>query len=456
MNTVPVVSPFEVNNVRRFIAFRVFFNSRFYYPVFTILFLDFGLTLSQFALLNAAWAASIVLLEVPSGALADIIGRRKLMVTAGVLMVIEMAILCFAPRGNPDLLFGVFLVNRVLSGAAEAAASGADEAIAYDSLKVAGDPDDWDLVLKREMRLRSMARILALSLGAAVYDPALVQKAADLIGWEITFHQGLTLRFPLFLTLIMSLCVLYTVLKFDEAPEGGSDDGSGAGQWRMIVNAFKLTFRAGRWILATPFALMIILSGLMFDHAIRMLTTMNSQYFRLIHLPEASFGLIGSATSLLGLFVPAAAMVMVRTQTPRRNMVVMGVITLLALFGMTFFQPFWGLVPAIVLFGVMYFISFFVSTYLNRITESHQRATVLSFKGLSFNLAYGLIGIMYSVLLAFLRQGAMADEIGRGGAGDVTDKVFVESVAWFPWYFMAAFGVVVVIGSIVLREHRRP
>ena len=61
-------STFAIRNVRLFIAFRVFFNARFYYPVFTILFLDFGLTLEQFALLNAAWAAAIVLLEVPSGA----------------------------------------------------------------------------------------------------------------------------------------------------------------------------------------------------------------------------------------------------------------------------------------------------------------------------------------------------------------------------------------------------
>ena len=132
-------SAFAIRNVRLFIAFRVFFNARFYYPVFTILFLDFGLTLEQFALLNAAWAAAIVLLEVPSGALADTFGRRNLLVVTGVLMVIEIALLCFVPLGNAGLLFAVFLVNRVLSGAAEAAASGADEAIAYDSLKNEGD-----------------------------------------------------------------------------------------------------------------------------------------------------------------------------------------------------------------------------------------------------------------------------------------------------------------------------
>ncbi|WP_054700863.1 MFS transporter [Desulfosarcina cetonica] len=86
-----------MKNVRRFIAFRVFFNCRFYYPVFTVMFLDFGLSVAQFSILNAVWAATIVLAEVPSGALADIVGRRRLLVFAAGSMLLEMAILCLAP-----------------------------------------------------------------------------------------------------------------------------------------------------------------------------------------------------------------------------------------------------------------------------------------------------------------------------------------------------------------------
>jgi MFS family permease len=100
-----VISPFQIPNVRLFIIFRVLFNARFYYPVFSILFLDFGLTLSQFAILNAVWAATIVLCEVPSGALADSFGRRNLLVFAGSLMVVEIALWAFVPRGNLELLF---------------------------------------------------------------------------------------------------------------------------------------------------------------------------------------------------------------------------------------------------------------------------------------------------------------------------------------------------------------
>ena len=162
---------FSIPNIRRFIAFRIGFNARFYYPVFTILFLDFGLTIEQFAILNAFWAASIVLFEVPSGALADVIGRKRLVVIAAGLMVIEIAVLTFAPRGDAALIFALFLVNRILSGIAEAAASGADEALAYDSLVAAGIPDEWGRVLERQMRLRSAVAVCAMVTGAAVYDP---------------------------------------------------------------------------------------------------------------------------------------------------------------------------------------------------------------------------------------------------------------------------------------------
>ena len=113
-------------NIPLFIAFRVLFNARWYYPVLAVLFLDFGLSVEEYALLNVAWAAAIVGLEVPSGALADRFGRKCMVVLAAGLMVVEMTVFAFAPLGHSKLLFIVFLLNRLLSGAAEASASGAD------------------------------------------------------------------------------------------------------------------------------------------------------------------------------------------------------------------------------------------------------------------------------------------------------------------------------------------
>jgi len=458
MNDLNTKSPFKICNVRYFIAFRVFFNARFYYPVFTILFLDFGLTLQQFALLNVAWAAAIVVLEVPSGALADTIGRRNLLVCAAALMVVEIALLCFAPMGKPKLLFAIFLVNRVLSGAAEAAASGADEAIAYDSLKKEGHVSDWGAVLEKQMRLQSIAYIGALSLGAAVYDPALMGRVGHWLGLNIRFTQDLTLRFPLFLTLLMAVMTLITTLRMKDVCD--ADDAEiemEQGRGNAIIQSFKLTFKAGRWILATPFVLVIILSTLVFDNSIRMVITLNSQYYRLIHLAEATFGLIGSGMAVFGIFIPHIARKLAERHSPASNLGVMFVLTLLGLIVMTFFLPVIGLFPILLLFSGMYLLRFFSSYYLNRVTHSSQRATVLSFNGLSLNLAYGLIGLLYSLLLATLRSHASGNQLNLDGQS-LENLLFIKSISFFPWYFLLSFITLCLFARWKLRgsdEHKR-
>ncbi len=428
------VSPFAVPNVRLFILFRVLFNSRFYYPVFTILFLDFGLTLSHFALLNAIWAASIVLLEVPSGALADTIGRRNLVVTAAACMVVEMCILAFAPAGDPDLLFWLFALNRILSGLAEAAASGADEALAYDSLAAAGDPNDWPKVLDKLIRVQSIGFMIAMTLGAAVYDPALVNTVLGWLGIDAQLTQQTTMRFPLYLTLGLAVACLLTTLRMRES-DGRNECGEAA-CGVAVLKAFRITLRAGLWILRTPFALCVILFGLLFDHTVRMILTLNSQYYRIIQLPEATFGLLGSLMAVMGIFTPRLARAMAERLSPTTNTFIVAGLLVTGLTGMAFAWPYYGIIPAMVTVSVMHFTVFFVSHYLNSVTESRQRATVLSFRGLSYNLAYGAAGVLYSLLLAVLR--------GRAGktmpaAGDVTDAVFKESLAWFPPYFLVLF-----------------
>ncbi len=443
-------SPFAPANVRLFIAFRIFFNCRFYYPVFTILFLDFGLTLNQFAILNAVWAAAIVLFEVPSGALADILGRKNLLVFTGVLMVVEIGLLCVVPLGNTDLLFGVFLINRVLSGIAEASASGADEALAFDTLKAEGMSEQWGRVLERMMRYKSIVFIVASITGASVYDPRLMASLFSLIGIDLVPTQELTLRFPLYLTLGMALMTLYCTLRMEEVPNGTGNPGSDRRQRPSALEALGLTFKAGAWILATPFAFLTIAAGMLFDHVIRMLITLNSQYFRVIEFPEATFGIIGSAMALMGLVIPRLARKLSEKWSPARNLMLLAVLTTLGLWGTAPAIPYWGLAPMVLLNAVMYLSGFFISHYLNHATPSHQRATVLSFKGLSYNLAYGLVGIMYSGLLGVI-GGRITPEAVAEAAGNSGAAVFIASLGYFPGYFLALFTVLLIVAALMVR-----
>lgn len=413
-------------NIPIFIAFRVLFNARWYYPVLAVLFLDFGLSVEEYALLNVAWAAAIVGLEVPSGALADQFGRKRMVVFAAALMVVEMAVFAFAPRGNPTLLFALFLVNRMLSGAAEASASGADEALAYDSLVAEGRAGEWPHVLEHLMRWQSVAFFVTMMVGAAAYDAAFVQRIVDAVGlpWKVT--QEMAMRFPIYLTLANAVLALLATLSLREPQKHGTAIVSVATTW-------KVTFATGSWIAQTPLALGVILAGMSLDSIVRLFLTVASNYYRLIAVPEAAFGLIGSGFAVIGFLVPALARRLVVRWKITGNLVFVAALTLAGLAGAALVVPIYGLLWLVPLGVAMSLTQFYVSHYLNKaVTDSGRRATVLSFRGLAFNLAYGGVGLLFAGLTHAL------------GKNNPPDDVFVKALGWLPWYFMATVAVLAV------------
>lgn len=449
-------SPFAVANVRRFVLFRLFFNARFYYPVFTILFLDFGLSLAEFATLNAVWAATIVLLEVPSGALADTLGRRRLLVATGAIMVAEVGLLLVVPRGHSGLLLTVFVLNRILSGAGEAAASGADEALAYDSLARAGLAAEWGRVLDLQMRIQAVGFVVAMSIGAAVYDPQLVNRLFATIGIGLRIDDAVSLRLPLALTFLMALGALTAALRMEEVAQPAAEAAActtGRICTDVLRGALGNTIAGGRWILATPVALVVILAGLLFDHVIRMVVTLSSRYYRVIGLPEASYGLIGSGLALLGLVTPRIGRFMAERGTPSRNLAASAAVTVVGLWGLKVCQGGMGILPVALLMSVMTVNLYLQSDYLNRLAPSAQRATVLSFKGLAFNLGYGCVGLLYAAWLAALRP-AVAARLAGATAGKIEDAVFSASLPAFAVYFGA--GLVVLLAYSRRRLGHRP
>ena len=115
------------------------------------------------------------------------------------------------------------------------------------------------------------------------------------------------------------------------------------------------------------------------------------------------------------------------------------------------FVPFAGLLPALFLFCAFYLVGFHASYYLNRITDSDQRATVLSFKGLSLNVGYGLIGILYSLLVAVQRS-RISEAQPNLLEGGLERSVFIASFAWFPLYFIVMMGLLLLFARRHLRN----
>lgn len=418
------------NNIRRFIIFKALFNARFYYPVFAVIFLDFGLTLDQFAILNVIWAATIILAEVPSGALSDLIGRKMLLMLTSTLMVMEMAVWAFAPTGNPTQLFWILAINRVLSGLGEASASGSDEALVYESLENAGMKDQWSNVLEKASRWQSVAFMIAMVSGGFIYDPTLVQKLLGWIGIEGSIDKSFTLRLPLYLTLITSVICWINCMGFIESRDDDSSNDL------SIFDAFKQTYRTAIWIWQTPFAIVLILAGAFADSVIRMFVTLGSEYYRLIQYPEFALGIIGFLISLVNLAMAPVAKRLVDRHSPSFIFFVVTTMAVIGFLGISYFVPYIGLIFSAVLFAAFFIVSFSLSYYLNRISDKSTRATVISFKGMALNLGYGFIGILYAQLLRILTQAQSLDPR--------SDELFINGAQYFTPYFVMGSIVVVV------------
>ncbi len=412
------------DNVRRFILFRIFFNARFYYPgLFGILFLDYGLTIGQLSILNFVWAVAIIGLEVPSGAIADQFGRRPLLIGAASFMVAEMALLAFVPLGNPTILFVVFLLNRVLSGAAEASASGADEALVFDSLAAEGRTLEWPRVLERLGRWSSTAFLFVMVVGGLVYDANVLHRIAAFVGLDWNFNPKLTMRFPVFLTLINALCALVVTLRMKEPAREIKTAGPAS-----VAGSLALIRRVVVWLLRSPVALFLLAAGLLHDSIIRLVMTLGSNYYRLIEIPTAWFGIIGASFGLFGFFVPTIGRWLVARRSMGFNFLLLASLTFGGLLGLMLRIPWYGMIFSALLGVVMGLLNFFLSNYLNALVDSSERATVLSFRGLSFNMGYGLVSVLFAGLMRHLTS--------TSAPGASEEMIFAASLHWLPWYFL--------------------
>ncbi|GEM80387.1 MFS transporter [Vibrio superstes] len=433
----------QIRNVRYFLMFRCSYFARFYYPIFTLLFLDYGLTLSQFAMLNVVWAATIVLAEVPSGAFADTLGRKKLVVLSSVIMFIEIAMIAVVPTDSANLVFVVFLINRILSGLAMALASGADEALAYDTLKDQGKEEAWPQVLQIQLRIASSVGIFVTLIGAAMYDVNFMTHIFQLIGLSVPESTQDIMRIPVFATLLVAIVAIYAAINMQEDRDTLPKHDS---KLATSIASLRLTLNTGKWVLSTPYVLFILLYYSLFEHTSRMFLTMNSQYYRAIDIPIIYFGLIGAGVSVLKILLAGQSRRLAESTEPKTFLAIAGLVTIATYYWISLGWSIYGVVPVLLLIFIIMTMNIFISYHLNRKTESHNRATVLSFKGLMFNLGYGSIGVLYAYYYKLVSQNYTEQQIEQ-------HLDFLASLSSFCYYF--AFLFISVSAAFYLKNKQK-
>jgi MFS family permease len=132
------------------------------YPVYALLFVDTGLSVWQITSLFVVWSGSSMLFEVPSGAWADAVSRRLLLIAGPLLTTVAFASWVLIPS------YWVFALGFLLWGLRGALASGATEALIYEELERIGQEGRYAAIMGRASAAGTVGVVLAMALAAPV------------------------------------------------------------------------------------------------------------------------------------------------------------------------------------------------------------------------------------------------------------------------------------------------
>lgn len=123
-------------NLWKMYIFEFFINLHFIGGVLVPFFTDWGgITLTQIMLLQSWFMLWIFALEVPSGAIADYLGRKTALILACIVNIAAALVYGSIPN------FFVFMLGEVLWAISAALYSGTSEALIYDSLESIGEAE---------------------------------------------------------------------------------------------------------------------------------------------------------------------------------------------------------------------------------------------------------------------------------------------------------------------------
>lgn len=160
------------------------------YPVYALLFTETGLSVAETSSLFVIWSVTGLVLEVPSGALADAVSRRLLLCAGPVLAAAGFALWVVFPS------YWIFALGFVLWGTRDALTSGAMEALVYEELDRTDETERYGHVMGRATAIGVAADAVAIALAVPVFAaggyPAV--GAASVLACLLTAATGLAFR----------------------------------------------------------------------------------------------------------------------------------------------------------------------------------------------------------------------------------------------------------------------
>ncbi len=159
-------------NIRVYYLFMASTGFMIFLPVWIIYLIDGrGLSLTEVGVIESFFWLTVIIAEVPTGAIADRFGRRISLALGAIMFALSTVI--FAIADGFPLLLGSYLVM----GIGMTLYSGAGDALLFDTLRVLGRTRDYEHHAGRSHGLFFAAMVLATAVGGP---------AAFLLGYTVT------------------------------------------------------------------------------------------------------------------------------------------------------------------------------------------------------------------------------------------------------------------------------
>ncbi len=326
-------------------------------PILFLFYKENGLAAQELFLLKAVYSFSIVVLEVPSGYLGDIWGRKNTLILGSILGFAGFALYCAASG------FWLFLVCEIILGAGQSFISGSDSAMLYDSLKAAGKEKEY---LKLEGKM-----ISAGNFGEAAAAP---------LGVLIAL---ISLRTPFFFQAVIAFAAVPAALTLVEPDRSRI---KGYTSIRQLLKIVKFSIVDHKMLRAA-----ILYSSVMGTATLTMAWFVQP-YFEYLALPLIFYGILFPALNLLTGVVSVHAWRVEQILGRKAVMLwipagIGGGYLLMGLAG-----GLGGLVFLFIFYGIRGVATPVLRNQINEITPSDIRATVLSVRSLIIRLAFSILG----------------------------------------------------------------
>jgi DHA3 family tetracycline resistance protein-like MFS transporter len=344
-------------------------------PAYVLFFWSRGLNLFEVAVLASVFEGSILFFEIPTGALADIFGRRKSVICSHLFQSLAGLIFILSPS------FWLFAVAEATQGFGETLKTGALEAWMVDNLKAVKEGERQSQTFARGEKFNRLGLLLGIIFGGF---------------WGHHFLSLIFLPFTLF-----HLACGFSLLRYMPEYDRQSTERSGCSSSKL-----KETLTAGlRSITATKIALLLVIFSLFVAFAGETVDQYYQIYFSdLFSLDPRHFSWMLIAASLV--VILSVGKVMSKNRSLKGLRYLLGTIEAIKLVTILLFALSGKAVIAALAF---IFLEVFkgwerplLLDTINRYLPSPQRATAISFFSLANSGGEVLAGpIIGAVALAF-------------------------------------------------------